>query len=180
MRLVGEVGDELLEVSRDAADGGVLREQLAFDARHLVGEAGRERLNRLVFRFLPEPLVAAEHRFDRREQRLFEGRGEVQMVANPRLQFTACLRLRRFARQLVGPHRATTSTKGVPDGERAFRSIFYGGVRELYRRRRTLPLCGNRAARAAAMRRARAVSLCSYEQLEEIIFIDFTSSLRVA
>ena len=28
VRLVGEVGDELLEVVRDAADGGVLRDQL--------------------------------------------------------------------------------------------------------------------------------------------------------
>ena len=58
VRLVGEVGDERLEVARDAADGGVLGQQLGLDARHLVGKAGRQRLNGFVLRFLPEPLVA--------------------------------------------------------------------------------------------------------------------------
>ena len=71
VRLVGEVGDQRFEVARDAADGGVLGEQLGLDAGHLVGEAGRQRLNGLVLRFLPEPLVAREDRVDRVEQARF-------------------------------------------------------------------------------------------------------------
>ena len=68
VRLVGEVGDQLLEVLRDAADGGVLRRQLALDARHLVGEAGRQRLNGFLLRLLPQPLVPVEDRVDRGQQ----------------------------------------------------------------------------------------------------------------
>ena len=52
-----QVGNQLFEVTRDAADGGVLGGQFVLDPRHLVGESGGQRLDGLVFRFLPQPLV---------------------------------------------------------------------------------------------------------------------------
>ena len=61
MRLVGEVGDQRLEIPRDAADGRVLRRELGSDVRHLVGEPGGQRLNGFLLGFLPQPLVAGEH-----------------------------------------------------------------------------------------------------------------------
>ena len=40
-----------------------------FSARHLLGEAGRQRLNRFLLRLLPELLVTGEDRVDRGEER---------------------------------------------------------------------------------------------------------------
>jgi hypothetical protein len=46
--------------------------QLGLDARHLVGKTGRQRLNGLVLRLLPEPFVAREDGVDGGEQRRFK------------------------------------------------------------------------------------------------------------
>ena len=104
VRLVGQVGDERFEVARDAADGRVLREQLGLDARHLVGKAGRQRLNGLVLGFLPEPFVPREDGVDGGEQRGFERRRQLEMFAHPGLQLVARLRLRFRHRHLFRSH----------------------------------------------------------------------------
>src|SRR5204863_9734505 len=49
VRAIGEVGDQLFEITRDAADGGVLGGQLVSRARHLFRETGGEGLNRFLF-----------------------------------------------------------------------------------------------------------------------------------
>ena len=54
--------------------------QLGSDARHLVGEPGRQRLNRFLLRLLPQPFVAREDRVDGREQRLLERRRSVSSL----------------------------------------------------------------------------------------------------
>ena len=94
MRFVGQIGDEGFEVARDAADRGVLGRELGLDVRHLVGKAGRQRLNRFLFRLLPETLVAREDRVDRREKGCFERRRQRQLFPYPRLQLVARLWLR--------------------------------------------------------------------------------------
>ncbi len=95
MGLVGQVGDQRLEVARDAADGGILGGQLGLHVRHLVGEAGRERLNRFLLRFLPQTLVPAEDRVNRHQQRLFQRGRQRQPLAHPRLQLAPRLRQRQ-------------------------------------------------------------------------------------
>jgi hypothetical protein len=104
MRLVGQIGDEPFEIAGDAADGRVLGQQLRLDVRHLVGEAGRERLNGLVLRLLPEPLVTAEHRVDRREERRLECGRELQSFADPSLQLVTSLRLGVLRLQVFKTH----------------------------------------------------------------------------
>ncbi len=80
---VGQIGDQRLEVARDAADGRVLRRQLGLDARHLVGEPRRERLDGLVFRLLPEPLVPREDGIDRVEQSCFHCERQSERLPHP-------------------------------------------------------------------------------------------------
>ena len=79
MRLLGQPGDDLLEVARDVADRDVLLGELALQPRHLLGEALRQRANRLVLGFLEELALAGEHAFDGAEQLrlvlLLEGQG---------------------------------------------------------------------------------------------------------
>ena len=104
MRLVGELGDECLEVPRNTADGGVLRGQLGFHARHLVGKARRQGLNRIVFGFLPQALVAREDGVNGLKQFRLDGRGQVEMFAHPRLQLGPRLRMVRGGADLVGLH----------------------------------------------------------------------------
>src|SRR5262249_47269888 len=147
MGLVGELGDELLEVARDAADGRVARRQLALDHRHLVGEARGQRLYRLLLRFLPEPFVPGEDGVDGAQERGRERWREPKMFAHPGLQLSACLRKRAGYRNFFRPHawtrwvtgcqeraRRTTSTKRVPDITTLFSRVFakktYGRVFE--------------------------------------------------
>src|SRR5262245_15129267 len=106
VRLVGEIGDESLEVARDAVDGGVFGRQFGLHARHLVGESGGQRLDGFVLRLLPQALVAGEYRVDGVEQRAFEMSGQMERVAHPLLQFVARLWLRAGHRFALRPHGA--------------------------------------------------------------------------
>jgi hypothetical protein len=94
VRLVGEVGDQRFEIARDAADGRILGGELGLHVRHLVGEAGRERLNRFLLRLLPEALVPGEHGVDGAEQRRFQRGRQRQLRPHPGLQLVPGLRLR--------------------------------------------------------------------------------------
>ena len=67
---VRQVGDEVLEVLRDAADGGVARGQLVAHPVHALGEPGRDGLDGLLLGLLPQPLVLQEDAVDGLEQRL--------------------------------------------------------------------------------------------------------------
>ena len=51
-----------------------LRRQLGLDARHLVGESGRQRLDGFLLRLLPQPLVAGEDGVDGGEERRLDVR----------------------------------------------------------------------------------------------------------
>ena len=96
MRAIGQLGDEAFEVVRNAADRGILGGELGLHTRHLVGEPGGKRLNRLLLRLLPQALVPREHRVDRRQERCFEMRRQVEMFADPGLQIVSSLRRERW------------------------------------------------------------------------------------
>ena len=140
MRLVGQVLDERFEVPRDAADGGVLCRQLGLDAGHFVREAGRQRLDGFVLGFLPEPLVAREHRVDDGQQFCLLRRVEIQVLAHPGRELGSCLGLGGVVVDLVGvcahPQLADSlygyrsqvpaSTIAVPEARRQSRPISRG------------------------------------------------------
>ena len=68
MRLVGQVGDDLLEVARDVADGDVLLAQLRLQTGHFGGKALGERLNRVLLRLLDHLPLPGEYLLDDLEQ----------------------------------------------------------------------------------------------------------------
>ena len=80
---VGEIGDQILEVAGDAADGGIARRQLLAHPVHALGEAGGHRLNGLLLRLLPQALVLQEHAVDRLEQGLLLAGGQVEPFVDP-------------------------------------------------------------------------------------------------
>ena len=94
MHAVGEIRDEVLEVARDTAHRRVARRELVAQPVHAVGEAGRDRLNRLLLRLLPQLLVLHEHVVDRVEQRLLLSGGQVHAIAHPLVKLGARLRRR--------------------------------------------------------------------------------------
>ena len=106
-----------LEVAGDAADGRVLGATARVLTRgHLVGEAGRQRLNRFVLRFLPEALVPREDRVECREQICFQMSWQVQVRAHPLEQLVTVLRLSFSVRHFGCQHGSgEPSTNGVPD-----------------------------------------------------------------
>ena len=115
VRLVGEIRDELFEVARDAADGRVLGVQLVLHARHLVGEAGRQRLNRLLLRLLPQPLVPVEDAVERFDQKRLVTSRQAEVSPDPQLQFAAGLRQRFGERLPLSSHGSTARpTSSVP------------------------------------------------------------------
>ncbi len=71
MDAVGQVGDQILEVSGDAADGGVARRQFLAQLVHPLGKAGGDGLNRFLLGLLPQPLVLQEHVVDGIQQGMF-------------------------------------------------------------------------------------------------------------
>ncbi len=68
MHPVRQVGDELFEILRDAADRGVARGELVPHLVHALGKPGRNRLNGVLLGLLPEPLVLQKHVVDGVEQ----------------------------------------------------------------------------------------------------------------
>src|SRR6266550_1724573 len=92
MDAVGEIGDEILEVAGNAADGRVARRQLVAQPVQPVREAGRDRLNRLLLGLLPQPLVLHEDAVDRVEQRLLLAGGQMHPIAHPLMKVGARLR----------------------------------------------------------------------------------------
>ena len=116
VRLVGEVGDQRFEVARDAADGRVLRRELGSDARHLVGEARRQRLDGFLLRLLPEPLVPGEHGVDGGEQRRLDVRRQVEVLAHPSLEVAPGFGQRPGGNHWFPSHDCDTAlTKVVPE-----------------------------------------------------------------
>ena len=68
MRLLGQVGDDVLEVARDVADGDVLFGQLPLEPLHLGGEALGQRPDGLVLRVLDQLALAGDDAVDGLEQ----------------------------------------------------------------------------------------------------------------
>ena len=64
VRLLGQVGDDLLEVAGDVADGDVLLGQLVLQPLHLRGEPLRQRADGLVLRFLEQLALPADDVLD--------------------------------------------------------------------------------------------------------------------
>ncbi len=115
-RLFREIGHELLEVLRNAADGRFLGVQLVLDAGHLGSEACRQRLDRVVFGFLPQTLVPDEDRVECREQVLLpdELAGSGACAPTPQARCGIAVELRVL--HVVSHHGSLEpATNGVPD-----------------------------------------------------------------
>ena len=91
---VRQVGDELFEILRDAADRRVARGELLPHLVHALGKPGRNRLNGVLLGLLPEPLVLQEDVVDGVEQRVFLMSCQVTLLAHPLMEFRP--RGRRF------------------------------------------------------------------------------------
>ena len=92
MHPVRQVGDELLEVLGNAADRGVARGQLLAHLVHALGEAGGDRLDRVLFGLLPEPLVLEEDVIDGVEQGVLLMSCQVQLLPHPLVEGGPCSR----------------------------------------------------------------------------------------
>jgi hypothetical protein len=92
MGLVGQVGDDLLEVTRDVADGHVLLGELRLQAGHLVGEALRQRQNRLLLRLLDELPLPCEDLLDGLDQLGFAQQIKFQVQPDPVAKVVECAR----------------------------------------------------------------------------------------
>ena len=77
------LGDDVLEVARDVADGDVLLGQLRLQARHLVGKALGQRANRLVLGLLDELALSGRGPFDGVEQLDVPAEGRGSRLADP-------------------------------------------------------------------------------------------------
>ena len=86
VRLLGELGDDLLEVARDVADGHVLVGQLPLNARHLLGEPFRQRPDRLVLRLFVQLPLARDQALDGVEQLRLPLLVEPEVLPHPRAQ----------------------------------------------------------------------------------------------
>jgi hypothetical protein len=78
MRFLGELGDDLFEVPRDVADRGVLLCQLQLQLGKFFSEAGRQRLDRIVLRFLEQLPLRRHDLVDRRLDERLPARIEIQ------------------------------------------------------------------------------------------------------
>ena len=87
---IRQVGDQLLEVFRDAAHRCVACRQLLAHLVHPLGEAGRDRLNRVLLRLLPQTLVLQEDVVDRVEQGMFLMSCQVELLPDPLMQLGPC------------------------------------------------------------------------------------------
>jgi hypothetical protein len=95
MHPIGQVGDQVLEVARDAADRRIPGGQLLPHPGHPFGKPRRDGLNRFLLRLLPEPLVRQEDAVDRIQQRLLLRRRQLEALANPPVQLGTRLGQRR-------------------------------------------------------------------------------------
>ena len=86
VRLLGEVGDDLLEVARDVADGDVFFRQLVLKALHFRGKSLRQRLDRFVLGFLDELTLARNYVIDHGEERRGTLVAESQVLPDPLAQ----------------------------------------------------------------------------------------------
>ena len=94
-------------------------------AVHLLGKAGRQRLNRFLLRFLPQPLVAVEHGVDHRHQRSDLLWPQIEVIADPDLQVSAGLGLPLGGDGILGAHRNSPNvTKDMPNRDSGFRPFF--------------------------------------------------------
>src|SRR5262245_935064 len=89
---VGEVRDEVLEISRDAADRRVAGGKLVAQPLETVRKAGGHRLDGLLLGLLPELLVLHEHVVDRVDQRLLVCGRQVHALADPLMELGSGLR----------------------------------------------------------------------------------------
>ena len=86
VRLLGQIGDDFLEIARNVADGDVLLRQLVLQPLHLRGEPLRQGPDRLVLRFLDELPLAGNDVLHHREERRGVLVVERQVVADPLAQ----------------------------------------------------------------------------------------------
>ena len=80
VRLLGQVGDDLLEVAGDVADGDLLFGKLPLQALHLDGEPLGKGPNCLVLRLFDQLALPGDHRFDRLQELGRTGAVETQAV----------------------------------------------------------------------------------------------------
>ena len=115
VRAIGEIGDQLLEVLRDAADGGFARRELLAHPPHAVRKAGGHRLQRFLLRRLPHELVPRDHVIHRLQQGILLGWREGQLLSNPVAEVADRFWLGQRGKG-IGLVRSRIGHPGSPDG----------------------------------------------------------------
>ena len=87
MRLFGQVGDHVLEIARDVADGDVLLRELPLELFELGGEALGQRPDGVVLRRLDQLPLVRDHLVDGLEQLALALRTERKPPPDPGAQF---------------------------------------------------------------------------------------------
>ena len=115
MGLVGQIGDDFLEVARDVADRDVLFGELPLEALHLGREALRQRADRVVLRLLDELPLPRHDLFDPPQQFRRALGLEVEPRLDPIAEIRGAARL-LVACRAVGPAHVAggTSSRAVP------------------------------------------------------------------
>ena len=90
MGFVGQVGDDLLEVPGDVADGYVFLGQLRLEAGHFGGKALGQGLYRVVLRLLDHLPLAGEYLLDNLEQLGLTLQIQFQVLPDPLAKFFEC------------------------------------------------------------------------------------------
>jgi hypothetical protein len=103
MGLLGEVGDDVLEVAGDVADGDVLFRQLVVELLQLGRESFRERANSVVLRLFDQLPLIRHHLLDGLKKLELPRTAQAEPPPDPRSELRRRTWLARFIGRAVGP-----------------------------------------------------------------------------